>query len=304
MKENEDLTLLVMAAGMGSRFGGLKQIEPMGPNDEFITDYSIYDAMRAGIKKVVFIIRKENLEIFQNTIEKRIGGKVEVDYAFQENVFSVDGKEYTREKPWGTAHAIFSAKDKIHGNFLVINSDDFYGKEAYLEAKDAFDHFTSMKDAALIGYLVKNTLTENGACKRGVCEIEDGSLKKITESSIEKINGEIIATPLIGGKPSKISIDTVVSMNMWAFTPYIFDLIQEYMKDFIESHKDSLDTCEYLIPDVIERSIEEKKIQMRAVLTNSKWEGVTYKEDKEGVKKAILEKIEKGEYPRSLWKNS
>jgi len=293
--------LVIMAAGMGSRFGGLKQIEPIGPNNEFITDYSIYDAKRAGVNKVVFIIKKENLEIFENTIGKRIAESIPVEYVFQSDTLEVNGEKYKREKPWGTAHAILSAKDNIHENFIVINSDDFYGKEAYQVATGFFDSDRKQNEFALVGYKVANTLTENGSVKRGVCETEANYLKTVVESKVERENGKIIARPLSGEEPFETSENTLVSMNLFLLNPYIFTLIEKKLEDFINTNKDNLETAEYLIPDLIQTAIDEGKITMEVLETSAKWEGVTYKEDKESVVQAIQKMIKEGEYPEYLW---
>lgn len=304
MEEKKNLTLLIMAAGMGSRFGGLKQIEPIGPNGEFITDYSIYDAILAGVTKVVFVIKKESLEIFQNTIEKRIGNKIPIEYAFQESILKVEDEIYTREKPWGTAHAIDAAKDIIKENFIVINSDDFYGRDAFLEAAKFFDKERSENEFGLIGYKIANTLTENGSVKRGVCEVENGYLTQIIESKVNRENGTIIATPLSGEPDFEVEEDKPVSMNMFLFNPYIFKLIEKEYSTFIKENQDKLETAEYLIPDLIQKEITQKEIIIEVLNTTSKWEGVTYKEDKESVVCAIQEKIKRGEYKENLWQES
>lgn len=301
MNEKKELTLLIMAAGMGSRFGGLKQIEPIGPSGEFLTDYSIYDASLAGIKKIVFIIKKENLEIFQNTIEKRINGKVPVEYVFQEKELVVNGKTYKREKPWGTGHAILAAKDQIKGDFLIINADDFYGREAYQDAMQFFKSDRKPNEFALIGYKTANTLSENGSAKRGICYAEDGKLKKLLESSVERIDGKIVAKPLNGSEAFTVEDDTLVSMNMFLFTPYIFELLENQLPSFIETNKEALETAEFLIPDVVEKAREQNKITVKVIETNAKWEGVTYLKDKEIVVSAIQKLIHDGSYSENLW---
>lgn len=211
MKE-KDLTLLIMAAGMGSRFGGLKQIEPVGPNDEFIIDYSVYDAIKAGFNKIVFIIKKENYEVFKETIGKRIEDKIKVEYAFQDLNNLPAG--YTcppdRTKPWGTAHAILAAKDIIHEPFAIINSDDFYGRDAYQVISKFLNDEKKENTYALVGYHVKNTLTENGSVKRGVCKINNNLLESIIESSVIEENGIITASPLDGTMPFIIDNNTYV----------------------------------------------------------------------------------------------
>ncbi len=296
-----DLTLVVMAAGMGSRFGGLKQIEPIGPSGEFITDYSIYDAILAGFQRVVFIIKKEHLEIFQNTIEKRIGGKIPVSYAFQENTFTYGDQVFTREKPWGTAHAILVAKPLVTGNFVVINSDDFYGRDAFFCAAKFFEEDHSPEEMGLIGYVAFNTLTEYGAVKRGVLEVENGYLKGLVESKLERVGDKVWGEPLQGGDKFLVHEDTLVSMNMLLFTPKIFDFIEMFQSDFVSSLSENFDTCEYLIPDVIDIVNRKKLATFQVLKTSAKWEGVTYPEDKEQVRNAILARVEKKEYKENLW---
>lgn len=295
------LTLVVMAGGMGSRFGGLKQIEPFGPNGEFITDYSVYDALINGFDKVIFIIKRENLEIFKSTIGARIGDKIKVEYAFQEDNITYDGEVFKREKPYGTAHAIYSAKELIDENFVVINSDDFYGRDAFLVAKSFFDKKRTQEEMGLVGYIVKNTLTENGSVKRGVMYAKDGYLDTLVESKVGSVDGRLIAEPLNGDSAFEVDDDTLVSMNMLLFTPKIFELIDMYFKDFIEKLKNNLEKEEYLIPDVIDRANKEHRLTFEVMKTTAKWEGVTYKEDKEHVKMAIHKLIEEGIYPENLW---
>lgn len=302
MKEKE-ITLLILAAGMGSRFGGLKQIEPVGPNGEFIIDYSIYDALESGFTKVVFLIKKENYEIFKSTIGSRVEDKIKVEYAFQEMDRLPEG--YTcpveRIKPWGTAHAILCASDKIKGPFAIINADDFYGRDAFFKASEFLKNNTS-DNYCLIGYKVENTLTNSGAVKREVCEITDGYLTSIIESNVEKQNDKIIASPLDGRVPFEIDKNTYVSMNMIGFTPSIFKHIEENFLLFMKENKDNLLKCEYLIPDLLEILTLEHKVSTRVIPTTAKWEGITYKEEKDRVSASILERINSGEYSSPLWK--
>lgn len=300
MKKN--LTLVIMAAGMGSRFGGLKQIEPVGPNGEFIIDYSIYDAIRAGFNKVVFIIKEENYEIFKETIGKRIEKQIEVSYAFQRQTDIPGGYDIGgRTKPWGTSHAILSARDVVDGDFVVLNADDFYGKDAFMQASKFFseDH---PNEYAIIGYKIKNTLTENGSVKRGVCEEKDGYLTKIIESSVEEKDGVITASPLDLSTPFTIDGDDPVSMNMFCFRDGLFEYLDKNLKVFFEKNKDDLSKCEYLIPDSVYNSIKEGRVKVRLIPTTAKWQGITYKEDKERLVNDIESLIEKGEYPQKLWK--
>lgn len=296
MKEK---TLLVMAAGMGSRFGGLKQVEPVGPNGEFIIDYSVYDAIEAGFNKVVFIIKKENYEIFRETIGKRIEDKIKVEYVFQENDNLPLG--YTnpleRVKPWGTAHAILCAKEYIKGNFLVINADDFYGKEAYLKASAFLDNIAEdSKNYAIIGYEVAKTINDTGSVKRGVLKTKDGYVTDIIESLVENKDNEFIAYPLDNSKSFSIKENDLVSMNMLCLTKEIMVDIEEGFTSFLDKNKDNILKCEYLIPDVLDENIKSKKALVKVIKTKAKWLGVTYKEDKEIVVKEINKLIEEGKY--------
>lgn len=301
------MTLVILAAGMGSRFGGLKQIEPIDEYGHFIIDYSIYDAIREGFTKVVFIIKRENYDIFRETIGKRIEKKIEVEYVFQEIDNLPEGYSVPegRIKPWGTAHAILCAKDKVDENFAIINADDFYGRDAYhviskfMKNNNTHDNILRY---AMAGYKVKNTLTENGSVKRGVCEEENGYLTNIIECKVEKVDSEIIATPLEGGNSFKVLEDAPVSMNMFAFTKDIFKYLEEGFPLFLDKHKEDIDTCEYLIPLVVFEEIENKIATVEVLKTNAIWQGITYKEDKEKVVKEIKKLVDNNEYPKDLWK--
>ena len=223
---NKDVTLVILAGGMGSRFGGLKQIAPMGPNGEFIIDYSIYDAIKAGFNKVVFLIRKENFEIFKETIGSRVEPHIRVEYAFQEfdAVPCAVNIPSERVKPLGTAHAILCVKNFVHEPFAIINADDFYGRDAFVKAYNYLNTVdVNSNDYGMIGYRVGNTLTENGSVKRGVCQVQDnGYLVNITESKVEKVNDVITASPLDGRKEFVVKSTDPVSMNFLLFTPTIF----------------------------------------------------------------------------------
>ena len=293
------MTLLILAAGMGSRFGGLKQMEPMGPNDEFIIDYSVYDAKRAGFSKIVFVIKEEMYEDFKNTIGARVEGKIDVEYVFQKGDDIPVDKEFDRIKPWGTGHAILAARDIIDENFAIINADDFYGKDAFFKA---YDFLTNAQDNefGMVGYRALNTITENGSVKRGVCEIKDGKLVGINESSIER-NGDIIhCTSLLDNKEYDIELNRLVSMNMLLFTPKIFDYLKEDFIEFFDNLKDEKSE-EFLIPEVIDKHIKSGEITVEVIETSSVWYGVTYKEDKQSVKDAIVNLINSGEYKNNLW---
>lgn len=302
---NKDITLLVMAAGMGSRFGGLKQIAPIGPNDEFIIDYSVYDAKQAGFTKVVFLIKEENFEDFKNTIGKRVEGRIPVEYVFQKNDNLPPNVKIPkeREKPLGTAHAILCCKDIINEPFAIINADDFYGRDAYVKA---FEFLKNRKNLGietygLIGYNILNTLTEVGAVKRGICSISDNYLLELIESSVKKEDEKIIATPLNGDDPFEVSSSTTVSMNMLLFQPSVFAYLEKDIVEYLEREKNHLFQCEYLIPDCLFDMVKKKFADVEVIHTTSKWHGVTYKEDLVDVKNAINELISEGEYKINLW---
>lgn len=295
-------TLLVMAAGMGSRFGGLKQIEPMGPNGEFLIDYSVYDAKLAGFTKIVFIIKEENYDIFKETIGKRVEPYIETEYVFQDDTNLKEKYKdlQTRVKPLGTGHAILCAKDKVKTPFAIINADDFYGRDAYVVSSKYLDKIDD-KHYAVVGYKVGKTLSPNGAAKRGICKEENGKLKDLIESSVEKIDDKIIAKPLDGDTEFIVEDDSLVSMNLLLFTPKIFDYLEEKLIKFLETNKNDLSKCEFLIPDVVKDAIKEDRVEVDLLSTNAIWHGVTYKEDKEEVVKAIDELIKEKVYPNKLW---
>ena len=303
----KDITLVILAAGMGSRFGGLKQIAPLGPNGEFIIDYSVYDAIKAGFTKIVFLIKEENYEIFKETIGARVEPHIKVEYCFQKNDNLPKG--YTlpedRVKPLGTAHAILCCKEVVHEPFMIINADDFYGRDAFQKGADFLQNVKEEKPYSygMVGYQVKNTITENGSVKRGICKEENGFLTKIIESSIERVEtGKILATPLEEEQPSfEVGEEETVSMNMLLFTPSIFAYIEDHFKEFLDKNQDKLDKCEYLIPDILFKAIEENYATCEVISTTATWYGVTYKEDSDSVKASLKALVEKKEYPNDLW---
>lgn len=296
----KDKTLLILAAGLGSRFGGLKQIEPVGPNGEFIIDYSIYDALRNGFNKIIIIIKEENYNTFRETIGKRIENKVKVEYVFQDmNDTPIKNNTLSnRTKPIGTAHAIYAARKVINEPFMIINADDFYGNEAYKAASEYLDSNNDLYEIGLICYDVINTITENGSVKRGICNIKDNYLLNIDESIVIK-NNNIEATSIETGKKSILNKDTKVSMNMMMFYPNIIEYIEKDFKYFINNK--NLLTDEFLIVDVVSRCINRKDYKVKAIYTNAKWSGVTYKEDKEYVTEYIKNQIKESIYPNNLW---
>lgn len=305
---NKDITLVILAAGMGSRFGGLKQIEPLGPNGEFIIDYSVYDAIKAGFTKIVFLIKEENYDVFKETIGSRVEPHIKVEYCFQKNDNLPEGYHLPadRVKPLGTAHAILCCKNAVHEPFMIINADDFYGRDAYMKAADFLRNVNDEKPHpyGMVGYLVKNTITENGSVKRGVCKVENDNLTEIIESSVERIaNDKIMATPLSGAEPFEVEEDDIVSMNMLLFTPSVFTFIENNFASFLENNKDNLEKCEYLIPDVLFKTITEEYATARVLETTATWYGVTYKEDADSVKTALATMVKDNIYPNNLWEN-
>lgn len=274
-------TLLVMAAGMGSRFGGLKQISPLGPNGEILLDYSVYDAVKAGFGKIVFVIKKEIEKDFRTVAGKRIEKMCDVEYAFQEldklpNGFSVPSD---RTKPWGTGHAVLCAKDNINTPFAIINADDFYGASSY---KLICDHLSTSDEKCMCGFKLWNTLSENGTVSRGVCDTENGYLKGVTEhTAIDKT--------------TSFAPDTVVSMNMWGLTPDIFDTLEVDFEEFLKE-KINVPKSEFFIPSVIDKLIKEKNERVKVITTDEKWYGVTYKEDGDIVKNALKTMKDEGKY--------
>ena len=298
------MQLVILAAGMGSRFGGLKQMEKMDEAGNFLLDYSVYDAKRAGFDSVVFIIKKEFYDAFKDSIGKRVEKLIKVEYAFQQLDDLPAGFKVPegREKPWGTAHAIYAARDLIKDDFIIINGDDFYGKETY---EVAYNYLASLPKGSVgkyanVAFKVANTMTENGAVKRGVAFQKDGYLTKLVESSIEKKDGKIISSPLDGSEPFEVQPDDLVSMNLFAFNK---DLIKRLEEKFPLWLKDNINVpkSEFLIPTVVDELVHEGKATLKLLKTSSVWFGVTYKEDKPGVVKALNDLVEKGVYKKGLY---
>ncbi len=291
-----------MAAGMGSRFGGLKQIEPMGPNGEFLIDYSIYDAIEAGFNKVVFIIKEENYAVFKETIGSRVENRIATEYVFQKMDLIPSGYSVPeRTKPLGTAHAIYCVKEVVHEPFVVINADDFYGKEAYQQAAKFLGENKDDSTYGVVGYQVSKTLSKNGAAKRGICLLENDYLTDLIESKVSEKAGVITAEPLSGATPFTVEQETLVSMNMLLFYPTLFPYLEEKLKEFLMLPKEKLAQEEFLIPDVLKMAIQEGKRKVKVLKTTACWYGVTYREDKEEVVEAIAKEIAQGLYPTPLW---
>ena len=298
------MQLVILAAGMGSRFGGLKQMEKMDEAGNFLLDYSVYDAKRAGFDSVIFIIKKEFYEAFRDSIGKRVEKLIKVEYAFQQLDDLPEGFKVPegREKPWGTAHAIYAARDLIKEDFIIINGDDFYGKETY---EVAYKYLSSLPKGsegkyANVAFKVCNTMTENGAVKRGVAFQKDGYLTKLVESSIEKVGDKIISSPLDGSAPFEVKPDDLVSMNLFAFNK---DLIKRLEEKFPLWLKENINVpkSEFLIPTVVDELVHEGKATLKLLETSSVWFGVTYKEDKPGVVKALNDLVAKGVYKKGLY---
>ena len=298
------MQLVILAAGMGSRFGGLKQMEKMDEAGNFLLDYSVYDAKRAGFDSVVFIIKKEFYEAFRDSIGKRVEKIIKVEYAFQQLDDLPEGFTVPegREKPWGTAHAIYAARNLIKDDFIIINGDDFYGKDTY---DVAYKYLASLPKGSVgkyanVAFKVANTMTENGAVKRGVAFQKDGYLTKLVESSIERKGDKIIATPLDGSEAFEVKEDDLVSMNLFAFNK---DLIDHLSRKFPIWLKDNINVpkSEFLIPTVVDELVHEGKATLKLLKTSSVWFGVTYKEDKPFVVDSIKKLKEAGEYPDVLW---
>ena len=309
MRESmKNITLVIMAAGIGSRFGGgIKQLAPVGPNDEIIMDYSIYDAKEAGFNKVVFVIRKDLEEEFDRVIGSRIKQVIDVEYVFQEldNIpKAYQDKLRNRTKPWGTGQAILCCKDVVKEPFLVINADDYYGKQAYKEAYDYLvnDQVNNGKEQiAMVSFILKNTLSDNGGVTRGICSVnEDNHLIDIVEThNIEK--GNDCAFVKAGEDMINIDLQVPVSMNMWALQPDIFTVLEQKFKNFLSQLDDEDTKSEYLLPTIIGDLLKEKKADVTVLKSQDNWFGVTYQEDKQSVIDSIKELISAGIYPDKLY---
>ena len=295
-------TLLILAAGMASRYGGMKQIESFGPGGETIMDYSIYDAIRAGFGKIVFIIRKEFAEDFKAIFEPKLEGKVETDYVYQDLRSYLGGHELPAEraKPWGTAHAVLCAKESVREPFAVINADDFYGYDAFKKAYQFLVSDCNDTTWSIIGYELLKTLSENGTVNRGVCQVDGkGNLTAIAERlNISKQNGAIVCED--NQQPREIPVDSQVSMNFWCFSPAVFDYSQELFNDFLDKHIHEAKS-EFFIPIVADQFIQSGEGVIKVIPTSALWFGVTYKEDAPEVRSSINNLVQKGEYPSRLW---
>lgn len=298
-------SLVVMAAGMGSRYGGLKQIDPIGPNGELIIEYSVYDAIKAGFGKVIFIIKEELYETFKEVIGSRIEKFIDVEYVFQDinNVPQEFNVPQDRVKPWGTGHAVLCCKKIVDTPFAVINADDFYGQTTF---KLVHDYLVANKDEyryAMAGFILENTLTEFGSVARGICEVsEDNSLKSITErTQIKRFDNKVMYTE---DSEDWIELDkeSIASMNIWGFMPTIFDELDKEFPKFLENSKDNILKAEFYLPSVVDNMIKTNKATVNVLTSHEQWYGVTYKEDKSFVKDSI-NKLMGDIYPQNLWED-
>ena len=299
--------LVIMAAGMGSRYGGLKQIDPVDKEGHIIMDFSLFDAKRAGFEKVIFIIKKENEDSFREAVGNRMAKYMEVSYVFQDINNIPEGFEVPegRVKPWGTGHAVLSCIDEIDGPFAVINADDYYGKEAFVKLHDFLVEHAKMGkefDMGMAGFILKNTLSENGTVTRGVCKVDDNNLlKEVYETTGIKAEGDKIVCDNpeveVWAKP-----ESNVSMNMWAGYPDFLDYLEKDFSTFLSNISDNPMKKEYLLPNIVAELLREDRINVKVLETHDKWFGVTYAEDKEYVQNAFKQLIEDGVYPEKLWK--
>lgn len=297
-------TLAILAAGMGSRYGGMKQIDGVGNHGEPIIEFSIYDAYEAGFKKVVLIIKKEHEELFRKALTDRVSKYMEVEFAYQEMTDLPEGISVPegRVKPWGTTHALLALRNVVNEPFAIINADDFYGKDAYKVIYDYLINEITDDHYAMVGYACKNTLSESGTVTRGVCKEENGYLSKIQEiQKIAKKDGKAVYEE--DGKLVELADDALVSMNFWGFTPKIFSecetILESYLKEAI---KENPLKCEHVIPTAIGDLVADQKCSVKMLSSKDQWFGVTYQEDKPMVMKKIQEMKDKGIYPDILWK--
>lgn len=297
-------TLLILAAGMGSRYGGLKQLDPMGPNGETVLDYSVYDAIRAGFGKVVFVIRRDFADAFKSAVGDKFESRIEVAYAFQELTDLPDGFSVPegREKPWGTAHAVRAARDEIDAPFAVINADDFYGQDAY---KQLAQYFAASADepelrTCMVGYKLENTLSEHGTVNRGLCRVENGALQTVEEHcTIAREADGVVRGENLAGDKVEISAEAIVSMNFWGFTPALFPSLEALFIEFLEAHGSEMKS-ECYIPTVIDTLIQSEQTECAVLETNGSWFGVTYPDDKPFVQASIQKLIASGQYPEKV----
>lgn len=303
-----DTTLLVLAAGMGSRYGGIKQLDRLGPSGETIMDYSIYDALRAGFNKVVFVIRRDFADDFKEVFIDKLKGKTKVEVAYQELSKVPEGTVVhpDRKKPWGTAHAMLVTKDLIHEPFAVINADDFYGREAYQTMGDFLKNEAKpgKKEYAMCGYKLENTLSEFGSVSRGICKVDDeGYLQSVEEHvKIERNKQGKIISYLEDGTELELPGNALVSMNFWGFDPSVFDVIQKDFDLFLQNHSMELKS-EIYTPKVVDDLINKGLGKVKMLSSDAHWFGVTYADDKPKAMENLNELTQKNDYPRNLWES-
>lgn len=297
-------TLLILAAGMGSRYGGIKQIEPVGSNGEIILEYSIFDAIRAGFGKVVFVIRKDIKKDFDRHVLPRFGDKIHCEYVFQEMDDLPGGFEVPegRSKPWGTAHAVLAARDVLKEPFAVINADDFYGKDAYRVMGDFLaSRNTGDREYAMVGYQLMKTVSENGTVSRGICEVDErGYLTGMTEHTKLEKKSDHVLSHLPEGSSERFSGDEPVSMNLFGFTPAVLPRMQEMFAAFLSRSGPDLKS-EFYIPTVANDAVHSGEASMKVLPSSAEWFGITYQEDRPDVVRSIQSLVESGEYPARLW---
>ena len=296
--------LLVMAAGLGSRYGGLKQLDKIGPNGEIILELSSYDAIKSGFEKIIFILRAEIVEEFKELIGNKLSQFAEIEYVIQDMNNIPEGFNIPtgRVKPWGTGHAILCAKDIVKSPFLVINADDYYGQESFKLMYDYLSTNTEENHHAMVGYKLKNTLSENGHVARGICTVEDGELKEIVERTKIIKRGESAFYTEDEKEWIELDYNSIVSMNMWGFMNSIFEITEEGFKNFLQNNLNNNPLkAEYFIPLVVSDLINSGKGKVKVINSKDKWYGVTYQEDKALVKEAIERMIDEGKYKKNLW---
>lgn len=295
-------TLLILAAGMGSRYGGLKQIDPLGPSGETIIEYSIYDAIHAGFGKVVFVIRESFADDFKSRFSGKFDHQIDIAYAFQDVNTPVEGVSDLpkREKPWGTMHAVIVAGHVIDEPFAVINADDFYGRDAFVQMADFLKNRCSRTKYGMVGYVLRNTLSPNGSVSRGVCEADgNGKLKAVNERTKIRWEGEQVVY-YEGEQPFNVDPDSVVSMNFWGFHPNVFRIGREMFCDFVKENRDN-PKAEFFIPLVADHFIRSGTAEFEIMTSRDHWFGVTYPEDRQTVVDAFRKMVDEGRYPESLW---
>ena len=296
------MTLLILAAGMGSRYGGLKQLDPITDNGEFIIDFSVYDAVTSGFDKIVFVIKEENLELFRSTIGRRFEDKVKVEYAFQKLDDLPAGHKVPdgRDKPWGTAQAVLAARHVVNEPFAVINADDFYGRSAY---RSLAKHLSEAKptEYCMVGYVLENTLTENGTVSRGICNVNNGYLVDVTERTKISRQGDTAVYTDDNGV-TEIPLDSTASMNCWGFTPDVFDRIYDGFDKFLSERGGELKS-EYYLPFAIKEIMDRGECSVRVYSSKEPWYGVTYREDRQSVVDSLAALKTAGTYPSKLNEN-